>query len=109
MRAWNTESRDHGGVKKMPKAQTGMAVGKYHPNTYDVNLVKCHDDNSAINRSPVISATRYSPLNASDRKKKNINYPYYYPTEYDYSHYKLGPTSDRTNDCPDTDYPQNAL
>ena len=26
-----------------------MAVGKYRPNNYDVNLVKCHDDNSAIN------------------------------------------------------------
>ena len=33
----------------MPNAQTGMAVGKYSPNTYDVNLVKRHDDNSAIN------------------------------------------------------------
>ena len=33
----------------MPKAQTGMAGGKYRPNTYDVNLVKRHDDNSAIN------------------------------------------------------------
>ena len=26
-----------------------MAGGKYRPNTYDVNLVKRHDDNSAIN------------------------------------------------------------
>ena len=35
----------------MPKAQTGMAGGKYRPNTYDVNLVKRHDVNSAINNS----------------------------------------------------------
>ena len=26
-----------------------MKAWKYRPNTYDVNLVKCHDDNSAIN------------------------------------------------------------
>ena len=36
----------------MPKAQTGMAGGKYRPNTYDGNLVKRHDDNSAINSKP---------------------------------------------------------
>ena len=35
----------------MQKAQTGMAGGKYRPNTYDVNLVKRHDVNSAINNS----------------------------------------------------------
>ena len=28
-----------------------MKVWKYHPNTYDENLVKRHDDNSAINTS----------------------------------------------------------
>jgi len=26
-----------------------MKAWKYSPNTYDVKLVKCHDDNSAIN------------------------------------------------------------
>ena len=34
----------------MPKAQTGMAGGKSHPNTDDMNLVKRHDINSAINK-----------------------------------------------------------
>ena len=33
----------------MPEALTGMAVGKYRPNIYDVNLLKGHDVNSAIN------------------------------------------------------------
>jgi len=28
-----------------------MKAWKYRPNTYDVNLVKRHDDNSAINNS----------------------------------------------------------
>jgi len=28
-----------------------MEAWKYSPNTYDVNLVKRHDDNSAINSS----------------------------------------------------------
>jgi len=33
----------------MPMTHAGMAGGKYRPNTCDVKLVKCHDDNSAIN------------------------------------------------------------
>ena len=37
----------------MLKAQSGMAGGKYSPNTYDVNSVKRHDDNSAINNHPM--------------------------------------------------------
>ena len=36
----------------LPKAQTGMPGGKYRPNTYEVNLVKRHDVNSAINTKP---------------------------------------------------------
>jgi len=30
-----------------------MKAWKYRPNTYDVNLVKRHDDNSAINNSAI--------------------------------------------------------
>jgi hypothetical protein len=33
----------------MPKAQTGMAAGKNHPNTYDNNSAKPLDDNPAFN------------------------------------------------------------
>jgi hypothetical protein len=36
----------------MPKALTGIARGKNHPNTYDGNLVMRHDDNPAINTYP---------------------------------------------------------
>ncbi len=52
----------------MPKAQTGMAGGKYRPNTYDVNLVKRHDDNSAINTSSTAarkSSTCRSPSSSA--------------------------------------------
>jgi hypothetical protein len=35
----------------MPKAQIGMAGGKYRSNTYDDDLVKRHEVNSAINNS----------------------------------------------------------
>ena len=30
-----------------------MKVWKYHPNTYDDNLEKRHDDDSAININPI--------------------------------------------------------
>jgi len=36
-----------------------MKAWKYRPNTYDVNLVKRHDDNSAINTYPVEQSGGY--------------------------------------------------
>ena len=38
-------------ILRPKRHQTTMKAWKYRPNTYDVNLVKRHDDNSAINSS----------------------------------------------------------
>jgi hypothetical protein len=43
----------------------GENVEKYHPNTYDDNLVKRHDDNSAIN-----SDETQQPLVFTNQKPK---------------------------------------
>ena len=49
MRRLRTKEAVLTAITFLPKAHTGIAGDKSLPNTYDVNSVKRHDDNSAIN------------------------------------------------------------
>ena len=46
----------------MPKAQTGMAEGKFRSNICDDDLVTRHDVNSAINSDSMLTSCRVETI-----------------------------------------------